>query len=490
MKLLKGALWFLALVNVWIFSRFTVDDSFITWRYGYNLVNHGIWNYNPSTFDPTQAYTNPIYALLSIIPALLGINAVFFFKILSLFLGAAFIFVLVRKRPDSQVWLALFFAVPATAIHLFSGLETFLYVVLMFAAFVGVMERRVKFTLVVTSLLFLTRPESWLLLGLVPLFLAISKNRFDWKLAFKTFGVLAAVLGTYFVITYGLFGELLPNTFYVKSGKELVTWRFSALLWELALLIPLALLRHWRVLAFTLAFALPVIYDYSTANLAMDFASRYAFHLYAPFALLVIYIYSDRANRLKLREQLKFIPGVRVVVAASFVAISIGFSYATFASDLIGYESYYPRLLASHGAVGDYASSLKAKGQLHAMAMSDAGIGPYRADVPNLDALRLGTHLGATQGVSAKLIDAYGVDFAAITGTNSNTGPLKFYLIQHGFIDTCTVYMKPDYTITLWQKALDERAKQICETSKKVNNFDDLTYFQNDVAKAPWSYWH
>jgi hypothetical protein len=50
--------------------------------------------------------------------------------------------------------------------------------------------------------------------------------------------------------------------------------------------------------------------------------------------------------------------------------------------------------------------------------------------------------------------------------------------------------MKPDYTITLWQKALDERATQICETSKKVNNFDDLTYFQNDVVKAPWSYWH
>lgn len=489
MKFLKAALWFLAAVNVWIFSRFTVDDSFITWRYGYNLVHHGIWNYNPSTFDPTQAYTNPIYALLSIVPALLGINVVLFFKIFSLLLGATFIFVLVRKRPDSQVWLALFFAVPATAIHLFSGLETFLYVVLMFAVFVAVMERRVKMSLLVSSVLFLTRPESWLLLGLVPLFLAISKNRFDWKLALKTFGVLAAVLGTYFLVTYSLFGELLPNTYYVKSGKELITWRFSALLWELALLIPLALLRHWRMLAFALLFALPVIYDYSTANLAMDFASRYAFHLYAPFALLLIYIYSDRENRLKLREQLRFIPGVRVVVAAGFVAISIGFSYATFASDLLGYESYYPRLLAAHGAVGNYAADLKAKGELNAMAMSDAGIGPYRADVSNLDALGLGTHLGATEGVSAKLIEAYGVDFAAITGTNSNTGPLKFYLIQNGFSGLCTVYMKPDYTFTIWRKADDGVANQICETSKRVNNFDDLEYFQKDVAVAPWSYW-
>lgn len=490
MKFLKGGLWLLAAVNVWIFSRFTVDDAFITWRYGFNLVNHGIWNYNPSTFDPTQAYTNPIYALLSIVPALLGINVVLFFKIISLLLGASFIFILVRKRPDSQVWLALFFAVPATAIHLFSGLETFLYVVLMFAVLVGVMERRVKFTLVVTALLFLTRPESWLLLGLVPLFLAFGRKHFNWKLAFQTFGVLAAVLGTYFLITYGLFGEILPNTYYVKSGKEFVSWRFSALLWELALLIPLALLRHWRVLGFAFAFALPVIYDYSTAHLAMDFASRYAFHLYAPFALLVIYIYSDRANRLKLREQLRFIPGVRVVVAASFVAISIGFSYATFASDLIGYQSYYPRLLAAHGAIGDYAGTLKAKGQLTAMAMSDAGIGPYRADASNLDALRLGTHIGATQGVDAELIAEYGVDFAAMTGTNSNTGPLKFYLIQRGFTGSCTVYLKPDYTITLWQKTTDSAAAQICETSKKVNNIDDLSFFQKDVGIAPWNYWY
>ena len=65
-------------------------DAFITWRYGFNLVNHGIWNYNPSTFDPTQAYTNPIYALLSIIPALLGINVVLFFKIISLIFSAYF----------------------------------------------------------------------------------------------------------------------------------------------------------------------------------------------------------------------------------------------------------------------------------------------------------------------------------------------------------------------------------------------------------------
>ena len=78
---LLALVWSLVLVDFWLFSRFTVDDAFITWRYGQNLAQHGVWNFNPTTFDPTQSYTNPIYALISIIPAVLGINVVLFFKL-------------------------------------------------------------------------------------------------------------------------------------------------------------------------------------------------------------------------------------------------------------------------------------------------------------------------------------------------------------------------------------------------------------------------
>jgi hypothetical protein len=152
--------------------------------------------------------------------------------------------------------------------------------------------------------------------------------------------------------------------------------------------------------------------------------------------------------------------------------------------------SYYPRLLAAHGAIGDYAGTLKAKGQITAMAMSDAGIGPYRADASNLDALRLGTHIGATEGVDEALIEKYGVDFAAFTGTNSNTDLLKSYLVRRGFTGTCPVYMKPNYKLVIWQKTTDSAAAQICETSKKVNDIDDLSFFQKNVGIAPWNYWY
>ncbi|MFM5952645.1 MAG: hypothetical protein ACKOOE_08685, partial [Micrococcales bacterium] len=125
--MLNTALYLLVFINFWIFSRFTVDDAFITWRYGKNLIDFGVWNYNPSTFDPTQAYTNPIYAALSIVPAALHWNVVLFFKFVSLLLAVSFVIWFVRVRPQSKLPLLVFFAVPATMIHLFSGLETFLY---------------------------------------------------------------------------------------------------------------------------------------------------------------------------------------------------------------------------------------------------------------------------------------------------------------------------------------------------------------------------
>ena len=489
MKFLKLALWLPAVVNFWIFSRFTVDDSFITWRYGFNLVHHGIWNYNPSTFDPTQAYTNPVFAVLSIIPALLGINVVLFFKLLALLVGVSFIYSVVKVRPDSEVWLALFFAVPATIIHLFSGLETFVFVAGLFAVFVAVLERNIRFALIATSLVFLTRPEGWLLLVLVPVFLAIDGRRFNLKLALRLFAILAVVLVIYFAITFSMFGQILPNTFYVKSGKDFLWWRFWPLLWELALLLPLAALRSWRIIGMAVAFAAPVIYNYSTSTLAMDFASRYAFHLYAPFALLVIYVCGSRENRELIFARLKFIPGVRAFVTVGILAVSVGFAYATFASNLQSYETYYPRLLNAHGLVGEYAGKLYRAGEIHAMSISDAGLAPYLADISNLDTFHLGTHLGAVEGTTQALVKSYGVDFAALSQTNNAAIPVKLYLQSRGFKEICPVYLNPTYLLSIWQKVTTKDALRVCENSRKANAIDDSEYFSKNITVAPWSYW-
>jgi hypothetical protein len=123
------------------------------------------------------------------------------------------------------------------------------------------------------------------------------------------------------------------------------------------------------------------------------------------------------------------------------------------------------------------------------MAMSDAGIGPYRADISNLDALRLGTHLGATKGVDAKLISAYGVNFGVLSETSSSSWPIKNYLSIQGFRPICLVYQEPIYRLELWLKSAEPKAIEVCDNSKKANDVSNEEYFQKDVWVAPWAYW-
>ena len=163
--------------SFWLYSRFTVDDAFITWRYGKNLVEHGIWNYNPTTLDLTQSYTNPIYAILSIIPAFFAIDVVFFFKIVATLKILVFSVWFLRITQLSWLMILLLLSIPATIVHAYSGLETFLFVALVSALFISLDKNQRLLAIVLTWLLFLTRPESWLLVVLVPTFFAVEEPK-------------------------------------------------------------------------------------------------------------------------------------------------------------------------------------------------------------------------------------------------------------------------------------------------------------------------
>ena len=68
------------LVGIVLFFQTTVDDSYICFRYGYNLIHHGIWNWNADN-ERIEAYTSFTYMILSVFPPLLNIQPQIFFKI-------------------------------------------------------------------------------------------------------------------------------------------------------------------------------------------------------------------------------------------------------------------------------------------------------------------------------------------------------------------------------------------------------------------------
>ena len=485
-KVLSGALFLMVLANVWIFSRFTVDDAFITWRYGKNLVEFGVWNYNPTTFDPTQAYTNPIYALLSIVPAFLGVNVVLFFKLLSVAIAVSFGVWFIRRRPAAKLPLLLFFAVPATIIHIFSGLETFLFVVLLFAVYIAVSENRVYLGLIATPILFLTRPESWLLVLLVPLafnVVWVGKLRVNWKGLISHFLILVAVLGFYFALHYSMFHELLPNSFFVKSGRTFSFYYLTNLLFILLPLIPVWLVGYKKVTILALAFLVPVILNYSSSAMGMDYASRYAFHIYGPLALFVIYVLSDKARRAMLVSRLSSFGGNRLV-SAVLIVISVGFIFPTFPQNQLSLANYYPRALEAHGRIG-----LLAKQSAHGIAMGDAGLAAYRSEIPNLDMLLLGTRMGTKDGITEKLFRDYGIDFVAFREHKKSVATVLPILKDLKLEKVCDVYYSPTYRFELWLPQKAKSALELCVASEKANNVDELTYLQGNLAKAPWSFW-
>ncbi len=483
--ILRVSAWALALINFWVFSRFTVDDAFITWRYGQNLVGHGVWNYNPTNFDPTQAYTNPIFALLSVIPAFLGFNAVLFFKIISLLALVAFIIFFLRRRPEANLPLALFFAVPATMIHVFSGLETFLFVSLMLLLLMAIKNNQGRLAVAATAVLLITRPEAILLLVLVPLLLAVRlENRrvlVNWNRLVRIGLVLLGFAGLIFAANVAVFGEALPNTFFVKSGQYFFNGSFFVWLLAFIPLVPLAFLKLWRVVIFAVAFYLPVVFSYSTSYLAMDYAGRFAFQVYAPMALLAIYVLALKENRERLAELWKF---RAVVILAPVIAVAL--AIPTLNPAVAEITTYYPRLQAVHGELGRVAQALGSEGLVHVTAMGDAGLFAYESELPNLDVRKLGTHLGAVHGVNRDLVERYGVDFAIISDYTVSDSVMRPYVLRMGMIHVCDAYMSPTYVMEIWALKSDDRLIAVCENSKKystgVQDFSGL-------ISAPWTDW-
>jgi len=475
-------------INFWIFSRFTVDDAFITWRYGKNLIDFGVWNYNPSTFDPTQAYTNPIYAALSIVPAALHWNVVLFFKFVSLILAVSFVIWFVRVRPQAKLPLLVFFAVPATMIHLFSGLETFLYVVLVFALFVALRSSRQNLVIAITLGLFVTRPESWLLVVLVPLYLSFRKT-FRLGEFIKYFIYLAAPLGIYFYVHLLLFGQALPNTFFVKSGQFFVG--VNLLFWLLTLL-PLFVvwvLGFRKLSVFGALFTGAVAFNYSTAFLSMDFAYRYVFHLVAPLVLFVIYLLSESEPRARVAGKINTIfrneNSNKAIVAAALVVLGA----ASLNPEVLVTANYYPKLLAVHGELGRMTKEISKTEPIRAISIGDAGLLPYVAELPNLDLYRLGTHLGAAHGISQELINRYEVDFAVLRGYAHAEEPIRKALRRRGLEFVCAADFGDEYRLQIWFKKSSLELREFCDRTNAQIGVGEWALFVKNVQQAPWSFW-
>lgn len=239
-------------------KAWTVDDSFITYRYAENAAaGHGfVFNVG----ERVEGYTSFLWVAVLAVTTLVGLPIVATSKILGVLAGIGCLVVITLAprwvRGVSAYAAALAVLLLGThgslAVWSVSGMETTLVAFVWTSAGLAMVRllqreaptiRMQAFTGVLLALAAMARPEGNLFAGVLGLWLLPMAFRArSWKPLLPVV-VFTAIYGAYFICRFAYYGWLLPNTFYAKVGlgwKQLrnggiYVWEFLCASWPLVL---------------------------------------------------------------------------------------------------------------------------------------------------------------------------------------------------------------------------------------------------------------
>ncbi|RKX31988.1 MAG: hypothetical protein DRP22_02945 [Verrucomicrobia bacterium] len=416
------------LAYVWVFS---VDDAYISFRYGKHLAEgHGlVWNVNES---PVEGYTSFLWVLVNAIFHMLGLNPRLWTKFLGLAAvsGIAYLYWTVARivfpRDANSRFLAFCSAVvlllmnPATAIHTVSGMETAAYSAALLATGVGAVRaclapgRRTfgEFSLFALTASLL-RPEATavsLVLGGTILVL-LGRQRRMWARVFLISFAAGYILplAAYHVFRVFYFHSLLPLPFYVKTlshgtlyGGLTTLLRAGRIMTPLLIVIFLAIrvveeafleaaeargrfLRVCIVLGVTVLSA-DIVYPFS--SLWMNYAQRFyfpSFVLIYPLAGLALSWFARWGRQVRARAGVLERSTHMLVYFLTLGAMLL--PNTAFVGDLRRQRRYGERLAVAHVALGKALHRFR---HWHlTVASSDAGAVPYYSGWRHIDMVGL-----------------------------------------------------------------------------------------------------
>ena len=357
----------------YLFFQFTVDDAYISFRYGRNFFNLGIWNWNPDK-DFIECYTSTIYTTLSLISILFKIEPHIFAKFLGLLIGILIIKRIISLNLDylkEISILIIFFLNPFFYLHLFSGLETPLFIYLILESLIYIEKKHfsVKFFYLILFLLPLTRPEG----AVISIFFLAYSYKQDKYFKDRSFLIFLVSLGViFFLLRYNYFGKLLPNTFYHKSIDGFSIFNFiptfkRSIMYLILTLSVIPFLSNMKIkISYILLPFILIFIVYLTSRLSMGYAERFYLQLFLP---LIAFLFINVK-----KSQIYFIFILSLIYSTSIIKNSDG---------ILQLVSYKPRLTFAHEALGKALNKYKNQNLL--IAMTDVGILPYYSDLNTLD---------------------------------------------------------------------------------------------------------
>lgn len=385
-----------------VFSLFTmsfaVDDSFIYLRYAQNLLEHGVWNWNPSG-TLVEAYTGALYAFLPIIPVYSGFPAQLFLDLV----GLIALLLLVRRvwhdavDPFLKVFLVAFLLLsPITYIHVYSGLETPVFMLLAYEAFRAYCRASEgqgshRYFYAVCLALAFVRSDGPVLAGVM--FLALLwQSKFELPEA-KWFLVVLFVGVAYFAWRYQYFGSLLPAPAYQKLGNGQGMFWFnwlSAKLYVIPLLVlvPCLLWSRDRPALVVSFAALVLVGMYMKGQLEMNFSDRFFYQICIPALIFVC-----------ARIEIKDFP-LKNIATLALVTLLVGVVVRGLGNEYV--RTYTYSLYNSYRVMGDALGKFANRG--HSLLAGDCGILPHRSGWRVIDYMGLANMHVARHGLAIEYL--------------------------------------------------------------------------------------
>ena len=394
--------------HVWSFA---LDDTWITLRYARNLAAGFGAVYNPG--EPAEGYSSPLWMLLLALPTLLRLDALLAAKWLGVcatLAAAGLLATWPSERPGGPraagaVGAGLWLAVPRTALHAVSGMETGLEALCVVALvrLVAEPERGAAraWRLGLCALLCaLARPEFNLLAAVTFLALGVradrSRRRALWVAALACWVVPMLLMEGLRVVYYR---EYLPLPFYIKSAHtpglpglpNTIAWGWSVARSVGMLMIP-ALIPPARALLVPWLGALALLAAMTAFQPIMAPELRYLWPL-APVAFLTagagverLWAWCARWPRADWTR-----------VAVGLVPIGLMLHQLQRAPDALAGQMEYARSLEhAHVRLAGELAALAPSGMR--LATSDAGVVPYVTDAWTLDLVGLNSARVARHG--------------------------------------------------------------------------------------------
>jgi hypothetical protein len=449
------------LVHVLAFRKYTMDDSFITFRYARNLVDGFGLVFNPQDADaPTEGLTSPLYAILLALFSLSGISFTLIAKVLGVaaclmvaVLCGRIVYDVHRLLAGADNGLsplaaagaaAYFLADQYVAVNAVSGMETACSV-LAFACFIFLAWRSLSDPPgtgrpiaigVIATIVPMFRPE--MAAAVIAFLVGLASLNPQSRGTIISAGFTFLVLGSlYFAARYLYYGLPFPLPFYVKQGDhglmgmieiERFAKHMPLMLIGSVVLFGYLVIRRRSTRSFVVDFlfalfaavALQIGY-YATIKHIMGLGLRY----FQPVIVgLIILGFSSLACFRHKRLQGTSVSGgtswtLRAVAAGILLIVSVQALRMKDAHDWLikGYEPVGRRVV-------DIGMTMKnvANGEAFTMAVFDCGAIPYHADFQTIDLAGLNNKtiaLGGTGESSLKELNDRRPDFLFLVGSTA-----------------------------------------------------------------------